>query len=295
VRIGLIGYRDLGDAYVTRRYQLTSDIDDVYRRLRRFRADGGGDTPEHVNRALAEAIRRMKWRQGQNVLKMIFLVGNAPPHEGRSGLYSARLAREATRKGIVINAVRCGRMSATARAWRRISSVSGGMYASIRQDGAMIAFRTPVDKKLADLNRKLTATALFAGKKAERAAATRRAMGNMAMDPLAQAESATYRARSRHLDSKDLVTQMRRGRKLATVAPSALPAPMRKMSASERNVYVAKVANKRAKLRRQILKLATKRDAYIKRARKAKPRARAFDDAIGGALKAQGSRANIAY
>ncbi|HEX4404123.1 MAG TPA: VWA domain-containing protein, partial [Polyangia bacterium] len=45
VRVGLVAYRDVGDAYVTRVYDLDADLDRVYRRLLSFNADGGGDTP----------------------------------------------------------------------------------------------------------------------------------------------------------------------------------------------------------------------------------------------------------
>src|SRR4051812_41567801 len=40
VRIALIGYRDRCDAYVTRRFDLTDDIDTVFKNLTDFQADG---------------------------------------------------------------------------------------------------------------------------------------------------------------------------------------------------------------------------------------------------------------
>src|SRR5436190_6112840 len=46
LRIALVAYRDLGDAYVTRTYDFSSDMDDVFGHLSEFRAEGGGDTPE---------------------------------------------------------------------------------------------------------------------------------------------------------------------------------------------------------------------------------------------------------
>src|SRR6266513_3285328 len=52
LRIALVGYRDLGDEYVTRVHDLSADMDEVYQNLSAFNADGGGDTPEHVSRAL---------------------------------------------------------------------------------------------------------------------------------------------------------------------------------------------------------------------------------------------------
>ena len=55
LRIALVGYRDIGDAYVTRVHPFTSDMDEVYQSLTSFRAEGGGDGPEHVSAALREA------------------------------------------------------------------------------------------------------------------------------------------------------------------------------------------------------------------------------------------------
>src|SRR6266436_2053147 len=67
IRLGLVAYRDRGDEYVTKSFDLTNDIDAVYGQLRSFRADGGGDTPESVNEALDEAVRKMSWSQDKQV------------------------------------------------------------------------------------------------------------------------------------------------------------------------------------------------------------------------------------
>ena len=48
-----MAYRDRGDEYVTKTFDLTNDIDAVYGQLRSFQAAGGGDEPESVNEALA--------------------------------------------------------------------------------------------------------------------------------------------------------------------------------------------------------------------------------------------------
>src|SRR5207302_10064013 len=42
VRIGLVAYRDVGDAYVTRFYDLDGDLDNVFERLSSVQAEGGG-------------------------------------------------------------------------------------------------------------------------------------------------------------------------------------------------------------------------------------------------------------
>jgi len=59
IRIGLVGFRDRGDAYITKRIDLSSDLDSMYAALMDFTAEGGGDGPESVNQALDEAVRQM--------------------------------------------------------------------------------------------------------------------------------------------------------------------------------------------------------------------------------------------
>ncbi|HVO40438.1 MAG TPA: vWA domain-containing protein, partial [Spirochaetia bacterium] len=78
VRIGLVTYRDRGDEYVTRRFDLTTDIDAVFKNLQSITADGGGDDPESVNEALREAVNDLSWTASSKVLKIIFLVGDYP-------------------------------------------------------------------------------------------------------------------------------------------------------------------------------------------------------------------------
>src|SRR5262245_22626688 len=52
IRVGLIGYRDRGDEYVVKSFDLTNDVDAIYGQLQSFSAGGGGDMPESVNEAL---------------------------------------------------------------------------------------------------------------------------------------------------------------------------------------------------------------------------------------------------
>src|SRR5439155_12522859 len=49
IRLGLVAFRDRGDEYVTKTFDLTNDIDAIYAQLQSFHAAGGGDTPESVN------------------------------------------------------------------------------------------------------------------------------------------------------------------------------------------------------------------------------------------------------
>src|SRR6516225_3805697 len=48
LKVGLVAYRDRGDAYITKIIDLTDDLDAIHSQLMSFQAQGGGDTPESV-------------------------------------------------------------------------------------------------------------------------------------------------------------------------------------------------------------------------------------------------------
>src|SRR5712671_2233355 len=80
IRMGLVAYRDIGDDYVTRAFDLTTDIQDLYANLLELRARGGGDWPESVNEALDVAVNKLRWTMTSDSRRIVFLVGDAPPH-----------------------------------------------------------------------------------------------------------------------------------------------------------------------------------------------------------------------
>src|SRR5512132_2525690 len=114
LKLGLIGYRDRGDEYVVKSFSLTDDIDAIYGHLREFQAGGGGDAPESVNEALAEAIHKMPWSSDRKVLKIIFLVGDAQPHmHYPNGPKYPAHRRETAKKDLNINTIQCGEIAET--------------------------------------------------------------------------------------------------------------------------------------------------------------------------------------
>src|SRR6185295_18935130 len=74
IRMGLVAYRDIGDDYVTKTFDLTADIQDLYARLLELKARGGGDWPESVNEALDVAVNKLQWTSGGDTSRIVFLV-----------------------------------------------------------------------------------------------------------------------------------------------------------------------------------------------------------------------------
>ncbi|MGZ8916451.1 MAG: VWA domain-containing protein, partial [Methylobacter sp.] len=70
IKMGLVAYRDRGDAYITQTIPLSPDLDSMYAKLMDFQADGGGDGPESVNQALHDAVNKITWSQNPNTYKV---------------------------------------------------------------------------------------------------------------------------------------------------------------------------------------------------------------------------------
>src|SRR5215216_951649 len=124
IRIGLVAYRDIGDEYVTRTFDLTTDIQDIYAQLLEFKARGGGDWPESVNEALFIGVTKLSWTQGAEVDRIMFLVGDAPPHmDYAQDTKYPEVLRVARERDIVVNAVQAGDARDTERVWREIAQL----------------------------------------------------------------------------------------------------------------------------------------------------------------------------
>ena len=79
-RVGIVAYRDRGDAYVAR-VVLALDVDErrIEAGIDSLRTAGGGDLREHVYAGLDLALHAQPWRPGAS--HHIVLIGDAPPHE----------------------------------------------------------------------------------------------------------------------------------------------------------------------------------------------------------------------
>lgn len=309
VRMGLVAYRDRGDAYVTQVLPITRDLDKVYTTLMGYRADGGGDGPEDVRRALADGVRKAGWSpRSPDVARILFLVGDAPPHDDYADEPdTVATASEAARAGMIVNAIQCGNMPDTGDAWRKICRAGEGQFFAIAQDGGVVAVSTPFDAELADLGTKVGGTYLAfgggvaadpgmmgmsgmsfrAGKEAERKA-TERAVA--AAPAPALADRAINKAISTDLFDDDLIQGVETGTvKLDSLKAEELPDALQKLTPEQRRKAVADKIAERKKLRERILELSKKREAFLAEERN-KQSAKAptgFDEAVGSALKAQ--------
>jgi Mg-chelatase subunit ChlD len=303
IRMALIGYRDRGDAYVTRHFPLDQDIDALYGHLQRFQAGGGGDGPEAVNQALHEAVTAMDWSDDPGVYKVIFLVGDAPPHmDYQNDVRYADSVELANARGIVVNTIQCGSDPNTARVWQEIARLSQGEYASIAQDGAMVAMTTPMDEELARLNREMSATVVAYGEAEQRDELLGKLRRTFRALPSAVASRLAYfdkKGGALNSGRADLVDAISAGEvDLDELPATSMPEEMRGLSAGERDGYIAEKAKARQDVQERISVLVKKRDAYLEEEaekRRAEGKAESFDDKVFETIRNQAASRGIAY
>ena len=301
VRMGLIGYRDRGDAYVTRRYDLTADIDSIYAQLRSFRAEGGGDGPESVNQALHEAITAMSWSDRDDVYRVVFLVGDAPPHMDYGDVGFEESVRIARQKGIAVNTIQCGSWEETARIWRQIATLGAGQYAAIAQNGGMVAIATPMDEELAKLNQQLARTVVGFGDAQTRREMDSKIAAARAAPAAAAADRLSYMKKTGGgvvSGLRDLVEAVADGLSLDDVAEEELPAEMQAMNAAERHSYLERNRKARARIQARVDELSEGRDAFVASAQEkleAEGRGVGFDAEVLATIKSQAAEKGITY
>ena len=306
IRMGLVAFRDRGDRYVTRRFDLSRDLDSMYAKLMDLRAEGGGDTPESVNQALHDAVHAMSWSEQEQTYKVIFLVGDAPPHMDYADdvKYPVTL-EQARRKGIVVNAIQSGQQQSTRPAWQRIASLGAGEYFQVEDSGNAVAVATPFDAKLSALAAELEDTRLYFGdSKAKQAQAAKleanaRLRKELSSEALARRDTfnSTASGKANLLGDSELVDAVTSGRvALDEIAEEELPASLQAMAPAEREAAVDARAQRREALQAEIRKLSESRGDYIRKKLDAAGGADdSIDEKIYEAVKSQAAKIGLSY
>lgn len=129
LRLGLVKYRDRCDSFVVAKDELTHELSTFRANLARAYADGGGDYPEDVQAGLAAAVDDMSWDRSANAVRLVFLVGDAPPHlYGDEQGYDVTL-RHAAEKGVkVCTLAASGLDDAGECVWRQCAEATLGRF-----------------------------------------------------------------------------------------------------------------------------------------------------------------------
>ena len=302
VKVGLVAYRDRGDQYITQVLPLTEDLDKVYTTLMDYRPAGGGDEAENVRRALAEGVGKAGWSQpSSNRVQILFLVGDAPPHNYADEPDTLTTADLAVKKGIIVNTIQCGTSSSTKQAWEAIARRGQGQYFLIPQNGGVETISTPYDEQLSQLGTRLGGTYIAygggAGAEGEDYRVLRKeiaASTELAIATHSAPSAAADRSVNKALNSKayigDLLQDIENGStKLASIKVEDLPSELKDLSPEERTKEIERRLAERSEIRKQIISLSKQRTEYIAREQKKRNGGaqNGFDVAVSAALREQ--------
>jgi uncharacterized protein YegL len=297
LRMAIVAYRDIGDDYVTKTFPLTDDIQDLYGDLLAFRAAGGGDWPESVNEALDVAVTKLKWGQGRKDTRIIFLVGDAPPHmDYRQDRKYKAVIKDARARDIIVNAVQAGTAEDTTRVWRSIAQLGEGEFIPIPQDGGQVlVVITPYDDDIRQLQIEIDQTVMPYGRREQQDSVRQKMETRQSAPAPSSADNSSYvlkksKGRDVVTGSGDLVSDLEQGRvQLDAIADKELPEVLAKLPAAGRTAKLKEMADKRGALSTRMAELVKQRDGYIakKSAERGTEDGDSFDRKVAETLRAQ--------
>lgn len=129
IRTSVNFYKDHGDAYVVQSHPFSTSIDETLGHLRTAEASGGGDFPEALDLALADAVEQHPWSESA-VARIVFVVTDAPAHDGLAiGRRLQDTAALAASKGIrIVPVASSGIDKPTEFLLRHLAVSTGGTY-----------------------------------------------------------------------------------------------------------------------------------------------------------------------
>jgi Mg-chelatase subunit ChlD len=299
LKVGMVAFRDKGDEYVTKVIDLSDDLDAIHSHLKTFVAAGGGDLPESVNQALDDAVNKVKWSTDKKTLRIIFLVGDAPPHmDYADDVKYPVTCKKSCEKGIIINTIQCGRDADCTKYWKDIAKKAEGSYAAIPDSGGVVAIATPFDAELDKLNTALVKTGVTFGGRDKRHADMRKLEEAAKLPAAGAADRAGFAAKTGAVASYDLLDSIKAKKvKLEDLKPEELPPELAKLkTVKERKEYLDKLDKKRKELNKKVVELDKKRNAYIESEMKKKGKGKdSFDNQVLEMLRKQAGKHGVKY
>ncbi len=297
IRLALIGYRDRGDEYTVKSFDMSTDLQSHYANLRRFEADGGGDDPESVNEALDTAVSQLAWTSDPQTQRIMFLVGDAPPHMDYKGERKyPEIIAEAKRRNIRVNAIQAGNSGETRNIWNDIAERGSGHYIQIAQDGGHIDdVRTPFDQEIITVQQKIDETIMPYGAVSVKEGLIDKLAAKAAAPIETQVENSKFY--SKRSSTKEVVTGggdllddiRNKNLKWNEVTDSEMPEALKGKKREEQKKIIDGTMEIRNKLEHQMTLLVQDRDAYVEaqRQKNTQNSDASFDKVVAETLKQQ--------
>ena len=298
LRVALYSYGnnsyDAARGWVRREVELTTDLDEVYKRINALKTASPG-SDEFVARVTRDALAELKWADDKDALRVLFVCGNEPVDQDKEvSLESVAATTKA--KGVVINTIYCGPANhIEAAGWSAFATRCGGKFANIDQDRAQaeVTIKTPFDEEIQKLGTKINETYVWFGIKGEAGRVNQTAQDRAAAGVaggVAVERSLTKAGRLYKNAECDLIDKMLADKEfdLKKLKDEDLPAELKKLKPAEREPYLKKKAGERAEIQKKVADLSSRRALYLTEERTKQPKSageKALDEALRSILR----------
>lgn len=275
LKIGMVFYRDKGDHFITKQVPLNTDLDETYTDLLDISAQGGGDTPESVNKALYESVTNMQWALEGNTYKTVFLVGDCPPHmDYQDDVKYTETCKLAAEKGIVINTIKLGNSCKSAVShFKNIANCSGGEFLQLDQNARDYVVATPYDEEINTLSKEVDDTRMYYGTEKERT--DNYSKKSKSLEVYDKGSTTANSSRVKFKQSKvgrkfaygtqEIISDYEDGKlNVKTIKEEQLPESLKGKTIAEKEQIIKDLAKKRAENNKRIQALIEKKNDYIK-------------------------------
>jgi hypothetical protein len=276
--------------YIRQVVPLSSELDVVSEGLFALTTAGGD---EYAGQAIGRATDELKWSDGDNVLRVLYIAGNEEFTQGPIGFRETVAAAKA--KGIVVNTVNCTGYGNWDIGWQDAAHLGGGKALRIDQDAKQTYVESPYDAKIETLSTELNATYLGYGHRGKVA------LENQALQDSNSASvgrgSAIARAMSKTsslYDNRgwDLVDAVDQGVvDLSTVDRSTLTGDLSALTDDALTQRVTQAREDRTRLQKELRALQKKRQDFV--AEQSADQGNRLDNAIIDAFTAQANAAGF--
>lgn len=249
--------------YIRQVTALTTDLDLISEKLFSLRTNGGS---EYCGAVISDATKELKWDDGKNNMKLVYIAGNEAFNQG--GINYKDAIGTALKNNIYVNTIFCGDQNEGIKLlWKDGADTATGKYFNINSNQTIQYILTPYDTKINELNIQINTTYVGYGVKGET-----KKMNQMVQDKNAESISAansTERAVSKSSaiyrnDDWDLIDRVKEDKDaLSKIKAEELPSELKGKSAEEIKKFVAEKTKERETIQKEIAALAKKRQDFI--------------------------------
>lgn len=249
--------------YIRQVTALTTDLDLISEKLFTLRTNGGS---EYCGAVIQDATKELKWDDGKNNMKLVYIAGNEAFNQG--GINYKDAISNALKNNIYINTIFCGDQNEGIKLlWKDGADSATGKYFNINSNQVIQYILTPYDARINELNIRINTTYIGYGAQGE-AKKMNQAVQDKNAESISGAistERAVSKSKAVYTNTDwDLIDRVKDDKDALTkIKKEELPEELKGKSAAELKKFVEEKTKEREAIQKEITELAKKRQDFI--------------------------------